>query len=108
MWKFVKTTVQALGLSAAVIGAQAQACPLRDNGDGTLTEPYSGIHIQKCAVGQKWSGASCTGSPSMLSYDEAVALPNQGGWRLITFEEGEKVRLETSQCPDFKVVQSTS
>jgi hypothetical protein len=107
VWKFLKKILLALGLCVGEVGVNAQTCGLRDNGDGTLTAPYSGIHIQKCAVGQKWSGVSCTGSPSMLSFDQAVALPNQGGWRLITFEEGNKVRLETGQCPDFKVVQGT-
>lgn len=91
----------ALALASAFLATWAQACGLRDNG-ATMTDPVTGIEIQKCAVGQTWAGSACTGSsPVFLNFDEAVAKYGQGAWRLITKEEAERVVRQSKGCGDL-------
>ncbi len=55
-----------------------------DNGDGTLTDNQSKLTWMRCSLGQVWSSATCTGTPSTLSWqsaqDAAVKLNQQGGY----------------------------
>lgn len=98
MWKFVKTTVLALGLWGAVLGAHAQTCGLRDNGDGTMTDPETKLSFQKCRVGQQWSGSTCTGKDNAFNWNDAVARYGSGTWRLITVAESRQVGARSKGC----------
>ncbi len=68
----------------------------RDNGDGTVTDTQSQLVWMRCALGQQWRGARCTGSASRLEWDEAqrqVERVNRRGdafhddWRLPALRE---------------------
>jgi hypothetical protein len=56
----------------------------KDNGDGTLTDNQSKLTWMRCSLGQVWSGATCTGTPSTHTWqsaqDAAVKLDQQGGY----------------------------
>lgn len=45
-----------------------------DNGDGTVTDKRSGLTWMRCAHGQTWSGADCTGTAQPLAWSEALAM----------------------------------
>ena len=45
-----------------------------DNGDGTVTDKRSGLTWMRCAHGQTWSGADCTGSAQRLAWPDALAM----------------------------------
>ena len=98
MWKFVKTTVLALGVWAVVLGVHAQTCGLRDNGDGTMTDPGTGLQIRKCAEGQSWAGGRCSGSWTDFTFDSANQRFGKGEWRLITKEEAEQMMKRSHGC----------
>ena len=42
-----------------------------DNGDGTLTDTQSGLSWMRCALGQKWTGSACSGTPETFTWDAA-------------------------------------
>ena len=42
------------------------------NGDGTVTHSRTGLMWQRCAVGQYWSGDSCAGTASKMTWSEAL------------------------------------
>ncbi|MDO9227091.1 MAG: DUF1566 domain-containing protein [Pseudomonadota bacterium] len=53
----------------------------KDNGDGTLTDPNTGLIWQTCALGQSWDGKSCNGKVSELNWNEAL-LAADADWFL--------------------------
>ena len=51
-----------------------------------LTQPGTNLHWLRCAIGQKWNGASCVGSPEEMNwYKSRKACPK--GYRLPTRSE---------------------
>jgi len=66
-----------------------------DNGDGTVTDPTTGLTWMRCAIGQTWDGAAetCTGTASTHTWNQANALTGtvnfagQSDWRLPTIRE---------------------
>ncbi|HEY5603122.1 MAG TPA: DUF1566 domain-containing protein [Gammaproteobacteria bacterium] len=65
------------------------------NADGTVTDIETGLTWQRCAMGQQWSGAACSGEATLFTWEEAVrssnqAIPNVGNeknWRLPRMNE---------------------
>ncbi|MEQ1636807.1 MAG: DUF1566 domain-containing protein [Methylococcales bacterium] len=57
-----------------------------DHGDGTVTHNPTGLTWQRCAVGQIWTGNTCTGNASLHSWEKANSLTsnyaNKNDWRL--------------------------
>lgn len=117
MWKFVKTTVLAVGLSAAVVGAHAQTCGLRDNGDGTLSDPSSNYRFKVCAEGSTWNQQSwaqnrrsdynpgsnvCSNSrgsePIRITWQEAMGRYQSGTWQLPTAVEQARFGPQLLSC----------
>lgn len=88
----------ALALGSAILPTWAQACGLRDNG-ATMTDPVSGIEIQKCAIGDRWSSQGCSGSVKKFTWDEAVRDYGQGEWRLMTRDEAQQLVVRSKGCP---------
>lgn len=85
----------ALILVCVAIPLSAWAECLRDNGDGTLTDPQTGLIWQSCLHGVIWDGKACIGEPTELKWHEALlaAEANQflghSDWILPTKEQFE-------------------
>ncbi len=64
-----------------------------DNGDGTVTDPTTGLVWMRCAMGQTWTGSTCSGTATAYTWDQAVALTNKAtfagksDWRLPNIRE---------------------
>ncbi|WP_367897871.1 DUF1566 domain-containing protein [Leptospira sp. WS58.C1] len=64
-----------------------------DQGDGTVVESGSGLIIKKCAIGQT-DDASCTGTPTALTWQQAIDaceglnFASRTNWRLPSVREG--------------------
>ena len=53
-----------------------------DNGDGTVTDPETGLQWMRCSLGQTWNGGNCLGEAQSYTWDEAMTSAdelNQGG-----------------------------
>ncbi|MEM9181856.1 MAG: DUF1566 domain-containing protein [Pseudomonadota bacterium] len=59
-----------------------------ETADGTVLHVPSELVWQRCALGQTWNGASCDGTPQLLSFGEALQAAasheqaNAQDWRL--------------------------
>ena len=74
-------------MSICAVFNLAHSCGLRDNGT-TWTEPFTGIEIQKCAVGATHTGGnSCSGQGQAFTWNEAMSQYEKGTWRMITIHE---------------------
>ncbi len=64
-----------------------------DNGDGTVTDPTTGLTWMRCSMGQMWDGTTCTGTASTYTWDQANALTGVvtfaglSDWRLPSLDE---------------------
>jgi len=93
----------------------AQKCPatvvhgqrFHDNGDGTVTDPVTGLVWMRCNVGQSWIGDRCTDPKAwfvMYSWKEAVKLPEKitfagrNDWRVPSIDE--LASIVDSRCID--------
>lgn len=59
-----------------------------DNLDGTVTHLKTGLMWKRCAEGQNWSGATCSGNALTFGWDTAIALTSSSSghsdWRMPT------------------------
>lgn len=66
-----------------------------DNSDGTITDTRTGLMWMRCALGQAWDGAACTGEVSRHRLDYALNISmtfsTYSDWRLPTIEELESL-----------------
>ena len=66
---------------------------LQPNVDGTVTDPTTGLTWMRCAMGQTWTGNSCSGTASTYTFDQANALTGtvtfagQSDWRMPNIRE---------------------
>lgn len=78
----------------------------KDNGNGTLTDPSTGLVWQTCALGQTWHGG-CSGNATLMNQAEAMkaaensSYQNASGWRLPTKNELAGIMV-TAECKDAK------
>jgi hypothetical protein len=80
--------------------------PYTDNGDGSVTDPRTGLTWMRCAMGQTWAGGTCSGTASAYAWDQAVALTGstsfagKSDWRLPNIRELQSiVDRSTSSSP---------
>jgi|GEM_PF-790732 len=56
-----------------------------------IEDTTTGLHWQRCSVGQRWDGRTCTGQANRYSWHQLIAgeipLPDSSGWRVPTKEE---------------------
>ena len=45
-----------------------------DNGDGTVTDKYTGLIWMRCSLGQTWDGATCTGVAGTYTWQQALQV----------------------------------
>ena len=78
-----------MGIAGHALAAKTYA----DNGDGTVTDPTTGLIWMRCAMGQVWDGTTCTGTASTYTFDQANALTGtttfagHSDWRLPSIDE---------------------
>lgn len=62
-----------------------------DNKNGTVTFKATGLTWQKCTVGQTWTGDTCSGEVTRMSWNDAMKLSKifagYNDWRLPTKDE---------------------
>jgi hypothetical protein len=62
-----------------------------DNKDGTITFNSTGLTWMKCSVGQTWTGETCIGQATKMTWNEAmklsVSFAGHNDWRLPIKEE---------------------
>ena len=99
-----------LALLALLLGAASPALAGKtyaDNGDGTVTDPTTGLIWMRCSMGQVWDGATstCTGTAGTYTWDQAVALTNtvpfagHSDWRLPNIRELQTIVDYTVKFP---------
>ncbi|PIQ50688.1 MAG: hypothetical protein COW02_18920 [Comamonadaceae bacterium CG12_big_fil_rev_8_21_14_0_65_59_15] len=80
-----------LGVASPAMAAKTYT----DNGDGTVTDPTTGLQWMRCSMGQTWDGvnSTCTGTASTYTFDQANALTGtvtfagQSDWRVPNIRE---------------------
>ena len=76
-----------------LIATPALAVTYSDNGDGTVTDPTTGLTWMRCSMGQTWTGSTCTGTDNTYTWDQANALTGtvsfagNSDWRLPNVRE---------------------
>ena len=64
-----------------------------DNGDGTVTDPTTGLVWMRCSMGQDWDGTTCTGTANTTTFDGAnsltgkVTFAGKSDWRVPNISE---------------------
>lgn len=112
------TWLRCLAFMAMLLGAANLALAAKtysDNGDGTVTDPTTGLVWMRCALGQTWNGATCTGTTSNYTFDQANALTGmvtfagQSDWRLPNIRELQTIVDRTVRNPaiDSKAFPAT-
>jgi uncharacterized repeat protein (TIGR01451 family) len=92
MFKFTKllTLLLLLDISCA-FALDTPTEDFIDNNDGTVTHKKTGLSWQRCSVGQTWTGSSCSGTASMMNWNNAMANYSTGKacdeWRLPRIDE---------------------
>lgn len=79
---------------AGFIGLTSFSCVSQDlidgryliNVDGTVTDIETKLTWQRCSIGQRWDGRTCTGETVVLTWDDANKI-GDGSWRQPTIEE---------------------
>ena len=71
-------------------------------GDGSIVRhDTTGLEWKRCAVGQTWSGSTCTGSASIYIWQEALQVADAAGegWRLPNVNELRSIVEECRSNP---------
>ena len=92
-------------LLVAAVNAHAQRCPLNETkvqpstdyetnrqGGAIVLHRKTDLEWQRCSVGQRWDGTTCSGAARRLSWDDAQSFArsdaaNGGRWRVPTIAE---------------------
>jgi hypothetical protein len=74
-----------------LIATPALAVTYSDNGDGTVTDPTTGLTWMRCSMGQTWTGSTCFGTARTYTWSVATALATtfagRSDWRLPNIRE---------------------
>ncbi|MCF8212243.1 MAG: DUF1566 domain-containing protein [Rhodoferax sp.] len=99
-FRLVLVCLLMVGAAPSVFAAKSYS----DNGDGTVTDPTTGLTWMRCSMGQTWDGSksTCTGTAGIYTFDQANALTGtvtfagQSDWRVPNIRE-----LQTIYAPDI-------
>ena len=75
-----------------------------DNNDGTVTDSSTGLMWMRCALGESWTGTTCTGTTATYNWQDALNqaestdFASHADWRLPNIKELQSI-LELS-CYD--------
>ena len=76
-----------------------------DNNDGTVTHNKTGLTWQRCAVGQTWTGSTCSGTPSIFTWDSASKLTStfagKSDWHVPRIDELKSIIEHSSYSPSL-------
>ncbi|AGX86390.1 DUF1566 domain-containing protein [Candidatus Symbiobacter mobilis] len=95
-------SLRLLAIASCVVGASHSfaAKTYTDNGDGTVTDPTTGLTWMRCAVGQTWNGTTCNGEATLMNWADANAhrttFAGRNTWRLPTIRELQTI-VDTSK-----------
>ena len=103
-------------LAACLMAGAAHALAAKtytDNGDGTVTDPTTGLVWKRCAEGQTWvqTTGGCTASPNIYTWDQAnartgaVSFAGQTDWRLPNIAELQTMRIADVEFTYFSSSQ---
>jgi len=73
--------------------------------DGTVSHNTTGLMWMRCSLGQKWDGKTCTGSPTMYTWKEALQagahqeFAGYADWRVPNKNELESIVEERCYSP---------
>ena len=87
------------------IAASTPTADFVDHGNGTATHSKTGLMWSRCAVGQSWNGASCTGTASALTWQGALqagqtaTTAGHTDWRLPNLKELRSIVEEQCSNP---------
>lgn len=76
-----------------------------DNGDGTVTDPTTGLQWMRCSMGQTWDGTTCLGTTIGYTSDQSIALTGtitfagRSDWRLPNIRELQTIVDRTAVNP---------
>jgi hypothetical protein len=77
----------------STIPANTPSSRFVDNSDGTATDMKTGLMWMRCALGQTWTGATCTGTVSKYVWSDALAqaqaatFASHSDWRVPNVKE---------------------
>ncbi len=79
-------------LFAGITVLPLAAAPYTDNNDGSVTDARTNLRWQQCSNGQTYSGGTCTGSATTVTWANALTYCNELGlasksWRLPSINE---------------------
>ena len=76
-------------LLAGAANSSLAAKTYSDNGDGTVTDPTTGLIWMRCSMGQTWDGTTCTGTASNYVWAPNVTATFAGhsDWRVPNIRE---------------------
>ena len=79
------------GQPSALLSLARPASEYFNYGDGTVTHIVTGLMWQRCAIGQTWTGSTCSGVAQTYSWAQAQAITGNfalhSDWRLPTVDE---------------------
>ena len=89
LWTFLTTIVSLIGMK--VVTDIQEAKRLQEEIHGTVTVKANGLMWKRCSVGQTWTGTTCSGAATKMTWTDAMKLTSNfaghNDWRLPTKAE---------------------
>ena len=99
-----------MGIASHALAAKTYS----DNGDGTVTDPTTGLIWMRCAMGQALDNFGCGGTANSYTFDQANALTgttafaDHNDWRVPNIRELQTIVDRSVSTPSINSVTTTS